>query len=248
MSRKTLRLAVLGVVGALLAIGAVAVVAQSMRTATVEVVVWRGVDDGALYASARVDGGGWRTSDAPLDLSRRSDSGRFDVSAPVSLTVPLPDEAARDDGLFHGTGRTAAGVHYNTREAADGTLSTILDVTSLDAVDEAHITEFYLRCRSGELSVFVLGHGDGLEGFTGATASVSLAVDGGEAIVQTWLVIDGHRVAVSAAPGVIASMLDGASRLSVRIEAPDGGVNEYTYDVTGIFETPAQLNFASCGL
>lgn len=247
MSAKTVRLAVLGVVGALLAAGAVAVTAQSMRTASVDVVVWRGADDGALYVSARVDGGGWRTSDAPLELSR-SASGRFDVSAPVSLTAPLPDAPAMpDDGLFRGDERTANGIRYATREAADGSISTILDVTSLDATDEVS-GEIFLRCRGGELAVFALGHGENLAGFAGDTATVSIAADGGEAVEQTWQVINEHRTVVSPAPDAIVALLDGASRLTMRVEAPDGGVSEYAFDVTGILATPAQPNFASCGL
>ena len=252
MSAKAVRIAVLGFVGALLAIGAVAVVAQSMRTANVEVVVWRGVDDGALYASARVDGGEWRTGNAPLDLSRRSASGRFDVSAPVALTVPLPGDDATampDDGLFRGDARTANGIRYTTREAADGSLSTILDVTDVTAADGAEdFGELFLRCRGGELVAFVLGHGDGLAGYAGDTASVTFAADGGEAVTQTWAVIDNHHAAVAPSPDAITEMLAGASMMTVRIEAPDGGVNEYEFDVTGLFETPAQPNFASCGL
>lgn len=261
MSPKTIRIAVLGFVGALLAIGAVAVVAQSMRTANVEVVVWRGVDDGALYASARVDGGEWRTGNAPLDLSRRSASGRFDVSAPVALTVPLPGDdalsmpddatAMPDDGLFRGDARTANGIRYTTREAADGSLSTILDVTDVTAADGAEdFGELFLRCRGGELVAFVLGHGDGdgLAGYAGDTASVTFAADGGEAVTQTWAVINNHHAAVAPSPDAITEMLAGASMLTVRVEAPDGGVNEYEFDVTGLFETPAQPNFASCGL
>lgn len=253
MSRKTVRLSLLGVIGALLAVGGVAVLAQSMRTATVEVVVWRGVDDGALYASARVDGGEWRTGDAPLDLSRRSASGRFDVSAPVALTVPLPDGDAMampDDGLFRGDARTANGIRYATREGADGSLSTILDVTDTTATDATveDYGELFLRCRGGELVAFVLGHGDGLIGFAGDTASVTFAADGGEAVTQTWAVVDNHHAAVAPSPDAITAMLAGASELTVHIEAPDGGVNDYAFDVEGIFETPAQPNFASCGL
>ena len=60
--------------------------------ATVEVTVWRSIADPALlYLSTRPAGGRWQTLDTPLDLSRRSASGRFHQSNGVRVAVPLPD-------------------------------------------------------------------------------------------------------------------------------------------------------------
>ena len=59
-------------------------------TAAIEVTVWRSIADPALlYVSTRPDGGRWQTLNAPLDLSRRSASGRFHQSNAVRVDVPL---------------------------------------------------------------------------------------------------------------------------------------------------------------
>ena len=57
-------------------------------TAAVEVTVWRSIADPArLYVSTRPENGRWRTLNTPLDLSRRSASGRFHQSTAVHVAV-----------------------------------------------------------------------------------------------------------------------------------------------------------------
>jgi len=61
-------------------------------TAGVEVTVWRRVSNPSLlYVSTRPEGGSWRTLNTPLDMSQRSDSGRFHQSNAVLVEVRLED-------------------------------------------------------------------------------------------------------------------------------------------------------------
>ncbi len=72
-------------------------------TANVEVTVWRRVANPAqLYVSTRPEGGSWRTLNTSLDMSRRSDSGRFHQSNAVLVEVPFPDTApVGPPGVIH---------------------------------------------------------------------------------------------------------------------------------------------------
>ena len=61
-------------------------------TVGVEVTVWRGISNPSLlYVSTRPEGGSWRTLNTALDMSQRSDSGRFHQSNAVLVDVPLPE-------------------------------------------------------------------------------------------------------------------------------------------------------------
>ena len=61
-------------------------------TVGVEVTVWRRISNPSLlYVSTRPEGGSWRTLNTALDMSQRSDSGRFHQSNAVLVEVPLPD-------------------------------------------------------------------------------------------------------------------------------------------------------------
>ena len=61
-------------------------------TVGVEVTVWRRISNPSLlYVSTRPEGGSWRTLNTALDMSQRSDSGRFHQSNAVLVDVPLPD-------------------------------------------------------------------------------------------------------------------------------------------------------------
>ena len=84
---------IVGLVVALaVSIGA-GVLAQSQRTANVEVRVWEDVNDPKRnYISARPEGGSWRTlGTIPLPLTDGvSSSGRFRYGD-ITLAVPLPD-------------------------------------------------------------------------------------------------------------------------------------------------------------
>ena len=58
----------------------------------VEVTVWRRISNPTLlYVSTRPEGGSWRTLNTALDMSQRSESGRFHQSNAVLVDVPLPD-------------------------------------------------------------------------------------------------------------------------------------------------------------
>lgn len=72
------------------------VLAQSQRTANVEVRVWEDVNDPERnFISARPEGGSWRTlGTIPLPLTDGvSSSGRFRYGD-ITLAVPLPEQAS----------------------------------------------------------------------------------------------------------------------------------------------------------
>ena len=73
------------------------------QTANVEVTVWRRIANPAqLYVSTRPEGGSWRTLNTALDMSRRSDSGRFHQSNAVLVEVPFPETAPGEPpGVIH---------------------------------------------------------------------------------------------------------------------------------------------------
>ena len=56
---------------------------------TVEVTVWRDLDDGGLFVGAREEDGLWRRDPSALEFRATSASGRFQRSGIVRLTVPL---------------------------------------------------------------------------------------------------------------------------------------------------------------
>ncbi|MCY4393234.1 MAG: hypothetical protein OXE43_14495 [Chloroflexi bacterium] len=96
--------------------------------AGVEVTVWRRVrDPSLLYVSTRPEGGRWRTLDTALDMSRRSDSGRFHQSNAVGVGVPLEAGTAlvevtvwrriSDPSLLYVSTRPEGG-HWRTLNAA----------------------------------------------------------------------------------------------------------------------------------
>ncbi len=61
----------------------------------VEVAVWRSVaDPSVLYISTRLEGGSWRTEQAPLDMSRLSRSGRFHQSNVITVDIPITEPEA----------------------------------------------------------------------------------------------------------------------------------------------------------
>ena len=79
-------------VGVLALSGVAFALAQTSRTVTVEVTVWRSVSDPSLlYVSTRPEGGGWRTLNTPLDMSGLSDSRNFHQSNAVRIEVALPE-------------------------------------------------------------------------------------------------------------------------------------------------------------
>ena len=94
--RRT-RLWGIALVAAVVALGAVGGVAaqggpEEPQAAAVEVTVWRRVSNPSLlYVSTRPEGGSWRTLNTPLDMSQRSDSGRFHQSNAIVVQVRLDD-------------------------------------------------------------------------------------------------------------------------------------------------------------
>ena len=90
---------IIGVLVTIIAIGtSIAIAQQHSTTANVDVTVWQGVEDGALYLSTRPEGGRWTTHNEALDMTNLSRSGNFrqgsaiTVGVPVTVDIPLPDQ------------------------------------------------------------------------------------------------------------------------------------------------------------
>lgn len=101
-------------------------------TASVEVTVWRRVSNPSLlYISTRPEGGRWRTLNAALDMSRRSDSGRFHQSNAVTVSVPLGDASANVEVTVWRRVSNPSLLYVSTRPEGGRwrTLNTALDMS-----------------------------------------------------------------------------------------------------------------------
>ena len=101
-------------------------------SANVEVTVWRRVSNPAqLYVSTRPEGGSWRTLNVALDMSRRSESGRFYQSNAVTVSVPLGDSTANVEVTVWRRVANPAQLYVSTRPEGGSwrTLNTSLDMS-----------------------------------------------------------------------------------------------------------------------
>ncbi len=147
-------------VGALALSGVAFALAQTSRTVTVEVTVWRSVSDPSLlYVSTRPEGGGWRTLNTPLDMSGLSDSRNFHQSNAVRIEVALPEPepatAACDVSRPPWSSfRQSARVEARDRvRQADGTFVGRYTgrVRSQDGIQVDHIVPRNYACENGGL-------------------------------------------------------------------------------------------------
>ena len=145
-------------VGVLALSGVAFALAQTSRTVTVEVTVWRSVSDPSLlYVSTRPEGGGWRTLDTPLDMSGLSDSGNYHQSNAVHVEVPLPEPPAPACDVSRppwSSFRNSARVEARDRvRQADGTFVGRYTgrVRSQDGIQVDHIVPRNYACENGGL-------------------------------------------------------------------------------------------------
>lgn len=87
--KKTIIAAVIAAIAIGSALGAFAATRTVETTANVEVRVWRRISDGELFLSTRPTGGEWATSDAPLNMTALSNSGRFQLSSVITAAIPI---------------------------------------------------------------------------------------------------------------------------------------------------------------
>ncbi len=115
---------------------------STSQTVVVEVTVWRSVSNpDALYLSTRVEGGGWRTEDTPLDMSERSRSGSFHQSNAIRLEVAL--EGGATAGVEVTVWRSVSNperLYVSTRadEGSWRTENTALDMSALSRSRNFH--------------------------------------------------------------------------------------------------------------
>ena len=88
MTRSNVRVFLLTVAGLASLLAVTLVAAQSTSTATVEVAVWRNVENPErLHLSTRPADGTWTTHNTPLELTRR---GSWDRSSVIAVDVEVP--------------------------------------------------------------------------------------------------------------------------------------------------------------
>ena len=145
-------------VGVLALSGVAFALAQTSRTVTVEVTVWRSVSDPSwLYVSTRPEGGGWRTLNTPLDMSGLSDSRNFHQSNAVRIEVALPEPPAPACDVSRppwSSFRNSARVEARDRvRQADGTFVGRYTgrVRSQDGIQVDHIVPRNYACENGGL-------------------------------------------------------------------------------------------------
>ncbi len=120
-----------GLIGALAiggALGAFAATRVVETEAGVDVRVWQRVSDGELFVSTRPEGGGedeWVTS-AALDMSSRSNSGRYYLSPLVTVAVPVLVEVEVAEPVATPPGERA------TFFTTDRSLASCCEVEGLD--------------------------------------------------------------------------------------------------------------------
>ena len=138
---------IVGLLGTLLALSAIAVVAAQEEptppeTANVEVTVWRNVaNPSLLYVSTRPEGGSWRTLNVPLNMSALSRSGNFHQSNEVRVRVPL--EAGGTANVDVTVWRRVSDpslLYVSTRPEGGSwrTLNTALDMSALSRSGNFH--------------------------------------------------------------------------------------------------------------
>ncbi len=115
---------------------------EQAATASVEVTVWRRVaNPSLLYVSTRPEGGTWRTLNTPLDMSRRSSSGRFHQSNAVTVEVPLSGGTTANVEVTVWRRVANPSLLYVSTRPEGGTwrtLNTSLDMSRLSASGRFH--------------------------------------------------------------------------------------------------------------
>jgi hypothetical protein len=103
MTRSNARLLLLAISGLAALFAVTLVAAQSTSTATVEVRVWRLVDDPErLHLSTRPAGGRWVTHRTPLNMRELSRSGLWHQSSIIAVDVEVPAAVPAELSGLHG--------------------------------------------------------------------------------------------------------------------------------------------------
>ena len=259
------------VVALAVSIGA-GVLAQSQRTANVEVRVWEDVNDPERnYISARPEGGSWRTlGTIPLPLTDGvSSSGRFRYGD-ITLAVPLPDAPTATPTPTPITGdytpwigqNEVGPVLYDAAEDEFGRIRTYVYV--YNDWDEY----LYVRCWPGRdddaLELFV----DGDWSFTDRQRSgdppvARMRVDAEDAWHAYWIIGSNDSLFFSLAAMLgedgdyvartdrfmtpqLVDQIAASQTFLMRFDA-ERGIHTSSWDITGMANTPAWENITRCG-
>ena len=248
-------------------------VAQSTRTANVEVRVWEDVNDPLRnFISARPEGGSWRTlGTIPLPLDDGvSSSGRFrygDITlavplsgavatptptpepAPTARPVPTPSDTRpvihNDSGGYI---RGRSGVRWVAGHLDDGTVYTAIDVGD-GSVDPAYLR---VSCIMGELSVrlrtsdYLLVRNEEIYG-----GRVTFKIGRNSERSQRWNNASSYYelkpVLYASDPVGLLSEMKGERSIRFYGARNREFIRATTFSISGLLETPVQWNIDHCG-
>ena len=250
-------------------------VAQSTRTANVEIRVWEDVNDPARnYISARPEGGSWRTlGTIPIPLTD-GQSGRFRYGD-ITLGVPLPDASeatatptprpaptrtpaptpsATRPVIHHDDGDWIYESSYGSRlrwigwHLEDGSVGTTVQIQS-DSVDPSTLR---VQCMEGELDIYlwpndhILVRNDEMFG-----GRVTLKIGRNSIRTQNWENVTGYDsldpVLRASDPVGLLSEMKGQLQILIYGGRYGSTVRVISFDLGRLLQTPVQWNIDHCG-
>ena len=248
-------------------------VAQSTRTANVEIRVWEDVNDPARnYISARPEGGSWRTlGTIPIPLTD-GQSGRFRYGD-ITLAVPLPDASEatatptprpaptrtpaptpsatrpvihHDDGDWISERSTGPMLRWIGWRLEDGSIGTTIQIQS-DSVDPSTLR---IQCIEGALNVYlwpndhILVRNDEMFG-----GRVTLKIGRNSIRTQYWENLTGtlEPLLQASDPVGLLSEMKGQQQVLIYGGRYGGTVRVISFDLRRLLQTPVQWNIDHCG-
>ena len=244
------------------AVGAFAATRTVETTANVEVTVWQRVSDGALFLSTKPEGGTWTTHNTPLDMSTLSSSGRFRQGSAIKVAVPVTAEVIEEpqDAPVTTTPTPTpvaftpwTGQHYarDYTISASAEPSTFTDEITTIVLVLAERNSTYgdrpalaFACRRGALAVSIGGEYEVPISNLNDEWTITYRFDRRSSQTSTW---SGENYwAISPAPESFITEARTASQVVILMTGWLAS-EAFTFDLTGVFDTPAQENLDRCG-
>ena len=223
------------------------VLAQSQRTANVEVRVWEDVNDPERnFISARPEGGSWSTlGTIRLPLTDGvSSSGRFRYGD-ITLAVPLLGDAlapSRPTATpFRGEGKIGS-THYVAADTSSTGFTTLLATFTQN--EDALLQ---VMCSQGSIRISIAPGKYWPDGPLGSGLEIKYQFSDAPEKSAIWAIEDvvfGGIGSVSGlrAPSHILNEMRSATTLSLQLAG-----QSFTFDISQMLKTPAQVNIDNCG-